>query len=226
MRHRKQRGKLSMMGARRKATVKNMVRSLIIHQRITMTLARAKVARRLAEHLITISKTDSVAARRHAYVILGDRDLVAKLFNETAPLFKARQSGFTRIIPLGFRRGDGATMAILELTEKKIVEKVTKKKKKGAGDEKAGAPAETKPKGKAESQAAAPGAAQKERAAQPEEGAHPKKEEHGPKAMPKARPTLADEKRAEKARAEDRKAADKRSFMKNLRGLFRKRGDF
>ena len=101
-----------------------------------MGLARAKEVRRLAERLITLAKTDTVNARRKAYVVLADRDLVGKLFKEVVPLFKNRTSGYTRIIPLGFRRGDGAQLCFLELTEKKMVEKLPKKKK--AKEEKAG----------------------------------------------------------------------------------------
>ena len=185
MRHAKRHSKLSMMTARRNATIKNMVKSLLKYQRIETMLVRAKEARRLAEHLITISKSDTVFARRRAYDVLQDRDLVAKLFKEITPLFKDRTSGFTRIIPMGFRRGDGATLAILELTEKKIVEKLPKKKK-----EKAEAPKEDK------------------------------KEEPKAKTIQKAKPTLAEEKRHEKARSEDKKASEQRGFMKNLSGLF------
>ena len=207
MRHRKRRSKLSMMTARRDATMRNMVKALFKYQRIETTLARAKEARRLAEPLITLSKTDNVTARRRAYDVLTDRDLVAKLFNEIAPLFKDRTSGFTRIIPAGFRRGDGAQMAFLELTEKKIVEKLPKKKREKAKAE------ETK--GKAGE--LAPAAEEKPKEA--------KKEESKIKTISKAKPTFDEEKAAEKAKQEKLKVADKRSFMKNLRGLFRKRGD-
>ncbi|MCX5679211.1 MAG: 50S ribosomal protein L17 [Candidatus Omnitrophica bacterium] len=108
MRHRKQRSKLSMQTARRDATLRNMVKSLILHQRITMTLGRAKVARRLAENVIHMTKTDSVVSRRKAYDILQDRDLVMKLFKEIGPLFKNRTSGYTRILtPDGIFGVDG-----------------------------------------------------------------------------------------------------------------------
>lgn len=210
MRHGKRRTKLSMMTSHRNATMRNMVRSLLKYQRIETTLARAKEARRLAEHLITMTKTDTVACRRRAYSILTDRDLVTKLFKETAALFKNRQSGFTRIIPLGFRRGDGASLAILELTEKKIVEKLPKKKKERAKvDQKApGVITETGP----------------------EEAKKEAKKEHkkeGPKAktISKAKPTLEEEKRQEKARIEDKKITDKKGFMKNLRGFFHRKTD-
>jgi len=213
MRHGKRRSKLSMMTAHRNATVKNMVRSLFKYQKINTIHARAKEARRLAEKLVTLSKTNSVFARRRAYSVLGDRDLVAKLFNEIAPLFKNRSSGFTRIIPLGFRRGDGASLCILELTEKKIVEKLPKKKK--TKDE------EAKAQGKEEKKEAA----KEVKHAKEEHEKEVKTEESKIKGIQKSKPTFDEEKRSEKARSEDKKAAGNRNFMKNLRGLFRKRGD-
>jgi len=214
MRHRKRRSKLGMMTAHRNATMRNIVKALLKHQRIKTTHARAKEARRLAESLITLSKTDSIAARRRAFSVLTDRDLVTKLFNEIAPLFKTRNSGYTRIIPLGFRRGDGATLSILELTEKKIIEKLPKKKKEKAKPESA----ETKAEAPVADEAQKPAVEhKKEKVA--------KKEEPKIKTIQKTKPTLEEEKKHEKAKSEDRKAADKRSFMKNLRGLFRKRGD-
>lgn len=206
MRHRKRRSKLGMMTAHRNAMLRNMARSLLKFQRIETTVARAKEARRLVEHLVTLSKTDTVASRRMAYDILTDRDLVGKLFKEVSPLFKARSSGYTRIIPTGFRRGDGASMCIFELTEKKVVEKLPRKKKEK--------------KEKAEE-------------VRPETETKPVKEEHKKpkeepriKAVPKTKLSLEEEKRAEKAKSEEKKVADKRGFMKNIRGLFRKRGDF
>jgi len=212
MRHRKRRSRLSMMTARRNATMINMVKSLFKYQRIETVKARAKEARRLAESLITMSKSDTVASRRRAYSVLNDRDLVSMLFKDIAPLFKNRTSGYTRIIPLGFRRGDGATIAILELTEKKITEKLPKKKKEKAG--------QVAPEDKAAKTTAA------EEAKKPaEEKKEAKKEESKIKHISKTKPTLEDERRTEKAKSEDRKVAGQKGFMKNLRGLFRKRGD-
>ena len=216
MRHRKKRSKLSMMTARRNATMINMVSSLFTYQKIETVLARAKEARRLAEKLITLSKDDTVAARRRAYQILSDRDLVGKLFKEIAPLYKSRNSGYTRIIHLGFRRGDGAKMAILELTEKKIVEKLPKKK----GKESASAPEHKK----AAKQAASEGA-KKPASEEKGEAKEVKKDEQNIKHIPKSKLSFEDEKRNEKAKSEERKIAGQKGFMKNLRGLFRKRGD-
>jgi large subunit ribosomal protein L17 len=212
MRHRKRRTRLSMMGSRRKATLRNMVKSLIKHQRIETTLARAKEARRIAEPLITLSKTDTVSARQQAFSILTDRDLVGKLFKETAGLFKNRTSGYTRIIISGFRRGDGATMAILELTEKTMAPKKPKKEKK----EKAAA--QPREEGQAKEAVQAQHEERKKEAAKKEE---PRKEEP----RHKHKPTLEEEKKHEKARSEEKKISEQKGFMKNIRGLFRKRGD-
>ena len=205
MRHRKKRSKLGMKTSHRKAALKSMVTSLFKYQRIRISLARAKEVRRLAEHLITVSKADTVAARRRVFSILTDRDMVGKLFKEITPLFKNRTSGYTRIIPMGFRRGDGASLCLIELTEKKIVEKSLPKKKKAK-------------EGKAEAEKAA--------AEKKEEHKEEKKQEPKIKTISKSKPTLDEEKNREKAKSEDKKLADKRGFMKNLRGLFRKRGDF
>lgn len=211
MRHRKRRSRLSMMTARRDATMINMVSALFTYQKIETIHARAKEVRRLAEKLITLSKEDTVAARRRAYSVLKDRDLVGKLFKEIAPLCKNRTSGYTRIIQLGFRRGDGAQMAILELTDKKIVEKVSKKKAKST--EKA---PEVKKAVKKEAPAEAAKVTEKDEV---------KSDEHHIKHIPKSKPSLDEEKMAEKAKSEGKKIAGQKGLMKNLRGLFRKRGD-
>ena len=135
-----------------------------------------------------------------------------RLFKDIAPLFSKRTSGYTRIIPLGFRRGDGADMVILELTERKIIEKLPKKKKEKAK------PEESKADGAA-------GAHDDAKALETKHKEDIKKEELRVKPISKSKPTLAEEKRAEKARSEEKKITSKPNFMKNLRGLFRKRGD-
>jgi len=208
MRHRKQRSKLSMQTARRDATLRNMVKSLILHQRIKMTLGRAKVARRMAENIIHMTKTDSVVSRRRAYDLLQDRDLVMKLFKEIGPLFKNRSSGYTRILTIGTRKGDGAQMAFLELTDRVVVEKIVKKAKKEKEEVKAEKP-ETVEEGK-----------------KPEKK-DAKHDESKTKHISKSKLTPEEEKSREKARSEEKKMSDsKQGFMKNIRGLFRKRGDF
>lgn len=204
-----------MMSAHRKATLRNMVISLLKYQKIETIHRRAKEVSRLMDRLITISKDDTVFARRKAYVVLCDRDLVAKLFDEVAPLFKSRSSGYTRIIPLGFRRGDGASMAILELTEKSIVEKKPAKSKAKAEEvketgKKSAVKAEEKSK------------KDKEQA----EEAHSKDEHHKePKAktIPKGKPSLKEEKANTKAKDEDKKIGDKKKFVTNLRGFFHRK---
>ena len=211
MRHHKGNAKLGMMTSHRKAFMRNMARNLLKHERIETTKARAKESRKLVERLITFTKTDSVFSRRRAYDILQDRDLVMKLFKDIAPLFKSRTSGYTRIIPIGFRRGDGADMVILELTDRKIVEKLPKKKKEKAKRE--------EPKG--EKIAADAG----DKAVEVKHKEDIKKEDLRAKQISKSKPTLAEEKRAEKAKSEEKKIAGQPNFMKNLRGLFRKRGD-
>ncbi|OGX00153.1 MAG: 50S ribosomal protein L17 [Omnitrophica bacterium RIFCSPLOWO2_02_FULL_45_16] len=211
MRHHQKTAKLGMMTSHRRAFMRNMARNLLTHERIETTKARAKESRKLIEHLITLSKTDSLFSRRRAYDILSDRDLVMKLFKDIAPLFSARNSGYTRIIPLGFRRGDGADMVILELTERKIIEKLPKKKKEKAKTEEPKTEKAVEVKG--------------DKAVEVKHKEDVKKEELRTKPIPKFRPTFAEEKRTEKAKSEDKKAASHPSFMKNLRGLFRKRGD-
>jgi len=187
-----------------------MVKSLILHQRITMTLGRAKVARRLAENVIHMTKTDSVVSRRKAYDILQDRDLVMKLFKEIGPLFKNRSSGYTRILTISTRRGDGAQMAFLELTDKAIVEKLEKKAKKV--------------KAKEEIKSAKPEPAEEVKKPETKDAKH---EESKAKHISKSKLTPDEEKSREKARNEGKKMADtKQGFLKNVRGIFRKRGDF
>jgi large subunit ribosomal protein L17 len=219
MRHRKKRSKLGMMTSHRKATLRNIAKSLIKYERIQISLARAKEVRKLVEQLITLGKDDTVTSRRYAFAILTDRDLVGKLFKETAPLFKNRTSGYTRIIPVGFRRGDGASMCLIELTEKKMIEKITKKAKKGKEEKPASEGAVDKAQKPAEA---------KKEAAEHKEEKHKEAKKPEPKAktISKSKPSLDEEKTRERAKSEDKKLADKRGFMKNLRGLFRKRGDF
>ncbi|MFH1063028.1 MAG: 50S ribosomal protein L17 [Candidatus Omnitrophota bacterium] len=130
MRHRNSNKRLGRQSAHRKAVLRNQVKSLLAKERISTTLSLAKESRRLAEKLITLGKDDSVAARRQAFEVLADRDLVKLLFSELAPRFANRAGGYTRIVHLGNRRGDNAELAILELTElKKVEAKVVKEKK-------------------------------------------------------------------------------------------------
>ena len=120
MRHNRQTHRLNRNPKERKALLENMVTSLLVHQQITTTLQKAKAAQRLADRMITLGKTDSLASRRLAFSYLQDHQLTSKLFKEVAPRFKDRKGGYTRILHLQRRKGDGAELALLELTEKEI----------------------------------------------------------------------------------------------------------
>lgn len=117
MRHRLEGRKFGREADHRNAMLKNLVRSLIEHERITTTLAKAKEIRSLAERVISYGKRGEVHHRRLALSVLGDRSLVKKLFDELAPRFKDRPGGYTRVMKTGFRRGDCAAMAIIEFVE-------------------------------------------------------------------------------------------------------------
>ncbi|MDH5436498.1 MAG: 50S ribosomal protein L17 [Gammaproteobacteria bacterium] len=118
MRHRKSGRQLNRNSSHRKAMFKNMAVSLLQHEVIKTTLPKAKELRRVAEPLITLAKDDNVARRRLAFSRLRDRDAVTKLFNEIAPRYKERPGGYTRIMKCGYRVGDKAPMAIVELVDR------------------------------------------------------------------------------------------------------------
>jgi large subunit ribosomal protein L17 len=118
MRHRKSGRKLNINSSHRKALFSNMVSSLFKHELIKTTLPKAKELRSYAEPLITLSKEDSVAKRRLAFSRLRDRDVVTKLFNELGPRYKNRSGGYLRIMKCGFRSGDDAPMAYVELVDR------------------------------------------------------------------------------------------------------------
>ncbi len=115
MRHRKSGRQLNRNSSHRKAMFRNMAVSLMQHEIIRTTLPKAKELRRVAEPLITMAKIDSVAKRRLAFSRLRDRDIVTKLFDELGPRYKERPGGYLRILKCGFRPGDKAPMAIVEL---------------------------------------------------------------------------------------------------------------
>ena len=126
MRHRKSGRKLNRNSSHRKAMFRNMSASLFEHEMIRTTLAKAKELRGKAEPLITLAKEDSVANRRLAFARLRDRDVVTKLFNELGPRYKERPGGYLRVLKCGFRAGDNAPMAIVELVDRPIIaEEVT-----------------------------------------------------------------------------------------------------
>ena len=118
MRHRKAGRKLNRTSSHRKAMLRNMAASLFTHELIRTTLPKAKELREVAEPLITLSKEDSVAHRRLAFARLRDREVVTKLFNELGPRYQARPGGYLRILKCGFRVGDNALMAYVELVDR------------------------------------------------------------------------------------------------------------
>lgn len=126
MRHRHGLRKLNRTSSHRLAMFRNMSVSLITHEAIKTTLPKAKELRRVIEPLITLAKDDSVANRRLAFARLRDRDAVTKLFNDLGPRFQARNGGYTRILKMGFRQGDNAPMAFMELVDRpEVAEEAT-----------------------------------------------------------------------------------------------------
>ena len=118
MRHRHGLRKLNRTSSHRLAMLRNMSNSLLTHELIKTTLPKAKELRRVVEPLITLAKEPTVANRRLAFNRLRDRDVVVKLFNELGPRYKARPGGYLRILKFGFRIGDNAPMAIVELVDR------------------------------------------------------------------------------------------------------------
>ncbi len=122
MRHRKIGRQLGRNSSHRKAMYKNMAVSIMQHELIKTTLPKAKELRRVVEPLITMAKEDSVAKRRLAFSRLRDKSTVAKLFNELGPRYKERPGGYLRILKCGYRAGDKAPMAIVELVDRPVSE--------------------------------------------------------------------------------------------------------
>ena len=118
MRHRKSGRHLNRNSSHRNAMFSNMANSLFEHEIIKTTLPKAKELRRVAEPLITMAKEDSVAKRRLAFARLRDKAAVGKLFNELGPRYKERAGGYTRILKCGYRPGDSAPMAYIELVDR------------------------------------------------------------------------------------------------------------
>ncbi|MEN1926372.1 50S ribosomal protein L17 [Luteimonas sp. MJ293] len=118
MRHQKSGRKFSRTSAHRQAMFKNMAASLFKHELIKTTLPKAKELRRVAEPLITLAKVDSVANRRLAFARLRDKEAVGNLFTTLGPRYQARPGGYLRILKCGFRAGDNAPMAYVELVDR------------------------------------------------------------------------------------------------------------
>lgn len=173
MRHQVRKKRFGRTTSHRMAMFRNMVTSLIIEERITTTVVKAKELRRFAEKMVTLAKTGTLHARRQAAAFVRTNDAVKKLFAELGPRFQERKGGYTRILKLGNRLGDGAPMAIIEYLG---YQAKPKKAKAEAGQAAEGAP-------KAEKKAKAP---KKEKAAEPKaEKSAKKKEEKKPKAEKK-----------------------------------------
>lgn len=118
MRHQKSGRKLNRTSSHREAMFRNMAASLMKHELIRTTLPKAKELRRVAEPLITLAKTDSVANRRLAFARTRDKEAVGKLFVELGPRYRERAGGYLRILKCGFRAGDNAPMAYVELVDR------------------------------------------------------------------------------------------------------------
>ena len=154
MRHLKRTAKLGRTSEHRNAMLANLVSSLILHKRVTTTLAKAKAARSVADKMVTLGKKGTIHARRLAAGRLhyqgksltqskeerkkwrADNDVVHILFDQIAPVFKDRKGGYTRVVQLGERRGDVAKMAILEFVELPVAEEPTAPATKPEGDKK------------------------------------------------------------------------------------------
>ncbi len=145
MKHRIKGRKLNRNSAHRKALFRNMSISLIEHERIKTTLPKAKELRPFVEKVITLAKEDTLANRRLAISILGNQEIAKKLFNEIGPRVAKREGGYTRIMKFGFRTGDKAPMALIELVDRVVSEpkkedaksKTTKAKKTAKENSKA-----------------------------------------------------------------------------------------
>ena len=174
MRHQKKTIKLGRTAEHRKALLANQVCSLIEHQRIKTTLAKAKAVRPLAERMVTLGKNGSIHARRTALATLRQKNAVKKLFNDIAPRSSERNGGYTRIVKLGQRKSDSAPMAFIEWVDMaEVVEEKAAEQKKAKKKE-----AEPKPKRteseRVESEKEEPGAIEEHPAAEPTPAEEPK----------------------------------------------------
>jgi large subunit ribosomal protein L17 len=132
MRHLKSGRKLNRSSAHRKAMFRNMVTSLLLHERVQTTDAKAKELRRWADRMVTLGKRGSLHARRQALAYVRDHKVVRKLFDEIAARFNDRAGGYTRITKIGLRRGDTAPLSIIELTERgdRVLSEAEKKRER------------------------------------------------------------------------------------------------
>lgn len=201
MRHRKNNRRLGRKNSHREATLRSLACALFEKESIRTTKVRAKEARSFIDNLIAIAKNNTPESRREVFALIRDKNLIEILFNVIAPRFKTRSSGYTRIIPIYPRRGDGSPMAILELVEKRPVtttKKAKPKKEKEVRPQPNGGP---------------PPAEKKEEKPKLEE-----KKEH--KVAPEPKADVKEEKRQERAREEEKKIK-KGGLFRNLRRYFR-----
>ncbi len=125
MRHQAHHGRLGVQPSHRRAMIRNMVTSLFKHERIKTTKTRAKEVRRYAEKMITLAKKETLAAKRDVLGFVREREVVNKLFKTLIYRYSQRKGGYTRILKLGYRAGDGADMVFLELVDRPVEEKST-----------------------------------------------------------------------------------------------------
>jgi large subunit ribosomal protein L17 len=181
MRHRKDHRKLSRTHSHRRALLRNLVTSLIVHERIETTLAKAKEARRVGERMITFAKRGDLSARRHVARYVHGEDNVRKLFDTVAPWYETRNGGYTRILKLGRRLGDAGEMALLELVKSpELKEKLRREQAeadKAARAAGKGAPARSK--NGEEGEAAAEGGEGEKKARREKKAAAPRPERPG-----------------------------------------------
>jgi len=205
MRHRVAGRKLSRHTRHRELMFRNMLVSLLQHERIRTTLAKGKELRSWADKIISLGKQGTLHARRRAFDLLRDRGTIQKLFDEIAPKFKDREGGYTRIYRLGWRQGDGAPLSLVELVTfahpeekkkstitkaKEVLEKVTpKKKEKGEKIEKGKEKVKEKPKEKPKEKAEKAKEEKKEKKAKKEEKEAPKEKKEKPKGKASAEKT-------------------------------------
>ncbi len=130
MRHRKSGRKLGRTSSHRLAMFRNMVTSLLEHERIYTTDAKAKDLRRWTDWMITLGKRGDLHARRQALQVIRDKSVVHKLFTDLAQRYQARSGGYTRTVKVGFRAGDGAPLSLIELITRETEKKKSKKKRK------------------------------------------------------------------------------------------------
>jgi large subunit ribosomal protein L17 len=133
MRHRHGLRKLNKTSSHRLAMLRNMTNSLFLHEVIKTTLPKAKELRRVAEPLITLAKEDTLANKRLAFDRLRDREIVVKMFAELGPRYKERKGGYLRILKFGFRQGDNAPMALVELVDRPVASEAPDVEEKAVG---------------------------------------------------------------------------------------------